>query len=106
MFSLMTVWPLLRERFVANWRLLAVLGFGILVAASLLAVSPIYTRVMSDLGLREAVNRELRFATRSTLIKTELHLGTEAAAGESAHVAQIMTEELGWLAASEVRYAT
>ena len=42
-----------RGRLLSNWRLLLVLAFGILVAATLMAVSPVYTRVMNDLGLKK-----------------------------------------------------
>ena len=43
--------PLVWQRLAASWRLLSVLAFGILIAATLMAVSPVYTRVMNDLGL-------------------------------------------------------
>jgi hypothetical protein len=50
MNGLLSVGPLMWQRLVANWRLLLVLAFGILVAATLMAVSPVYTRVMNDRG--------------------------------------------------------
>jgi hypothetical protein len=106
MRSIKGVWPLVRERLVANWQLLGVLAFGMLVAATLLAASPIYTRVMSDLGLEYSLEERLRTASRNTAIRFDLPLGTAEARSERTDIARLLGERLSWLTESEVRYAS
>ena len=52
MGGLSGVGPLAGQRLRASWRLLSVLACGIIAAATLMALSPVYTRVMNDLGLQ------------------------------------------------------
>ena len=54
-----TTLRLLYLRARANWRLLSVVGFGILIASVLMASTTLYTRALTDLGL----NYDLRRAT-------------------------------------------
>jgi len=96
--------PLVIQRLIANWRLLLVLAFGILVAATLLAVSPVYTRVMNDLGLQSSLGAEIGSASRNGLTLTGLPLGDPANAEKERTVVKILADELGWLTGSEVRY--
>lgn len=105
MRSIQGVWPLVRERLAANWQLLAVLAFGMLVAATLLAASPIYTRVMSDLGLEYSLKERLRSVSRAGAIQFGLPLGTQQAAAERLALAEMLDERLSWLTDYEVRYA-
>ena len=53
------IWRLFARRSGRNWRLLAVLALGMLMAASLLAAAPVYARTMSDLGLTFTVRDQL-----------------------------------------------
>ena len=43
----------------ANWRLLSVVGLGILVASVLMASTTLYTRALTDLGLEFDLDREV-----------------------------------------------
>jgi hypothetical protein len=104
MHRLTSVWPLVWERFTANWRLLAVLGFGVLVSATLLAASPIYTRVMNDLGLRHSLESGLGDATRNTVVRFDLALGSAESAALSAEIRETTAAKVGWLTLTEVRY--
>jgi len=52
-------WQFALLRLVANWRLMLVAAIGVVVAATLLAVAPIYAQSMSDLGLRFRLERGL-----------------------------------------------
>ena len=82
------------------------LSFGILVAATLMAATPIYTRVMNDLGLQDALQQEIASATRNGLNRFGLPLGQPEAATESLRMAGLLSDRIGWLTASEVRSAT
>lgn len=97
--------PLVWERLVANWRMLGVLAFGMIMASTLLAASPIYTRVMNDLGLDFSLEEHLRSSSRNTLIKFGMPLGTEQAASDSRAMLHVLAERTGWFTGSEVRYA-
>src|SRR5688500_9272046 len=99
------IWTLVWLRLLASWRLLAVLSFGILVAATLMAASPIYTRVMNDLGLRDALEQEIGSATRNGLNRFGLPLGEPEAPAEARRMAVLLSENIGWLTASEARSA-
>ena len=92
------------QRLAANWRLLLVLAFGILVAATLLAVSPIYTRVMNDLGLLEALERQIGSASRNGAFVAGNRLGEPENARRARELAQMMSEEIGWFTEYEVRF--
>src|SRR5215211_2672960 len=92
------------QRLVASWRLLAVLAFGILVAATLLAASPVYTRVMNDLGLQTSLKEQIGSASRNSVTRFGLPLGDPQSGKQSAALASVFSKELGWLTASEARY--
>lgn len=53
------MWRIFARRSRSNWRLMSVLGFGVIVAATLLASAPIYARAMSDLGLASRIRNDL-----------------------------------------------
>ncbi len=99
------VGPLVWARLLASWRLLAVLAFGILVASTLMAAAPVYTRVMNDLGLQESLRRQIGSATRMGLIAFDLRLGSEEAAQQRQRMEALASTEVGWLTASEARGA-
>lgn len=96
--------PLILQRLLASWRLLAVLTLGILIAATLMAASPVFTRVMNDLGLETALAQQIGAASRNGVIRFDLPLGSQQAAAEARGLATMMDESLGWLTASSVRY--
>src|SRR3954469_4532477 len=97
--------PLIWQRFAASWRLLAVLGFGVLVASTLLAVAPVYTRVMNDLGLQSSLKQQLQSSTRNGFSRFDLPLGSEPAVPEERALTSILADEVSWFSESEVRYA-
>lgn len=105
MRGLMGIGPLVWERLVANWRMLSVLAFGMLMAATLLAVSPIYTRVMNDLGLDYSLKEHLRSSSRNTLMKFGQPLGSDEAAANARQTLQMLAARTSWFTGSEVRYA-
>src|SRR5215831_1841879 len=105
MRGLTGVGPLAWQRLKANWRLLSVLAFGILAAATLMAVSPVYTRVMNDLGLSYSLKQQLSSATRNRLVEFDLPLGTEEASRERTALANLLAGRLSWLTRSQARYS-
>ena len=104
MKGLLSVGPLILERLVASWRLLAVLAFGVLVASTLMAVSPVYTRVMNDLGLRESLQEQIGGSSRNGFVLVPVPLGDAATAERERQLARVLTEEIGWFTGYEVRY--
>ena len=58
----------------ANWRLLSVVGFGILVASVLMASTTLYTRALTDLGLGFDLDRSIgqTGTVRAELFQTQL----------------------------------
>lgn len=106
MKNLLSIGPLMVQRLVSNWRLLLVLAFGVLVAATLMAVSPIYTRVMNDLGLRQAMEDQIGSASRNGAVVVGDPLGDVETAHRQQRLAQLLTEQIGWFAELEVRYGS
>ncbi len=104
MNGLLSIGPLMWQRLLSNWRLLLVLAFGILVASTLLAISPVYTRVMNDLGLQVALEKQIGSASRNGLAFTGLPLGDPENARNQQQLAQAMSEEIGWFNQTEVHY--
>lgn len=98
--------PLIWQRMVTSWRLLAVLAFGMLVAATLLATSPVYTRVMNNLGLESSLKERLGRDTRNGGLQVGLPHGSTEAAAEANFIAAVVSDEIGWFAGSEVRYGS
>ena len=58
-------WRFALRRLSAGWRFVAVSALGVLVASTLLAIGPIYSTAMSDLGLAFRLGRELPEKTAS-----------------------------------------
>ncbi len=104
MNGLLSIGPLMWQRLVANWRLLLVLAFGILVASTLMAVSPVYTRVMNDLGLRESLQEQIGSASRNGYVLVGNRMGDTEATRHEQELAQMFSEEIGWFSQEEVRY--
>src|SRR4051812_30226765 len=104
MRSLKNVGPLVLQRLAASWRLLGVLAFGILVAATLLAVSPVYTRVMNDIGLQSTLSAQVGSATRNALVDFKLPLGSEQLARRTQRQAELESQHIGWFVGSEEQF--
>jgi len=51
----LSAWQLVVRRSLANWRLLSCIVVGVLVAVALLSSTPLYSNVLSDLGLARAL---------------------------------------------------
>ena len=106
MNGLLSVGPLMWQRLVSNWRLLLVLAFGIVVAATLMAVSPVYTRVMNDLGLQQSLQDQIGSASRNAFVIVGDPLGEPETSRRQQELAQVLSEEIGWLTETEVRYGS
>jgi len=106
MNGLLSIGPLMWQRLVANWRLLLVLAFGILVASTLMAISPVYTRVMNDLGLQESLEDRLQGYSRNGFVMVPTPLGDAAAIRQQQELARVMSEEIGWFSQDEVRFGS
>ena len=104
MNGLLSIGPLMWQRLVANWRLLLVLSFGILVASTLLAISPVYTRVMNDLGLQQSLEERIQGYSRNGFVMVPTPLGDPGAIRQQQELAQAISEEIGWFTQDEVRY--
>src|SRR4051812_25588211 len=99
MRTLPSLWPLVTQRLASSWRLLAVLGFGVLVAATLMAVAPVYTRVMNDLGLESALKMQVGPAGHSGIDRFDLPFGAPSTAAEQRALTGILAEETSWFTA-------
>ena len=84
----------------AGWRLMAVAAVGVVVAATLLAASPIYANAMSDLGLRFSLDRGLdEPRERVAFIEVNglrLNDGVDQSRREA--IDAISQERIGWIA--------
>jgi ABC-type antimicrobial peptide transport system permease subunit len=98
------IWRLFSRRSGRNWRLLAVLALGMLMAASLLAAAPVYARTMSNLGLTFTVRDQLNASPGNQARFTAIPLDTEEGRQLKEAVAKRIEERIGWFAASEARY--
>ncbi|MCK9485606.1 MAG: ABC transporter permease [Dehalococcoidia bacterium] len=99
MTELFAGWRFAIRRLRAGWRFMLVAALGVLVAATLLAVTPIYATSMSDLGLRFRLDGELS-QPRDALTYVEVNpfLLGDARDHASAHAIDEITEaRLGWL---------
>lgn len=104
MRSMLQVWRLFSRRSGRNWRLLAVLGLGMLMAASLLAAAPVYARTMADLGLTFTVRDQLNDNPGNQVTFPAIPLNTEEGRNLKESVSRRIDERIGWFKASESRY--
>lgn len=104
MRNLIPTWRLFARRSGKNWRLLAVLALGMLMAASLLAAGPVYARTMADLGLTFAVRDQLSDNPGNRAEFRFVPLGTEEGQAIRESIANRIDERIGWFAASTSRY--
>lgn len=101
MRSALAIWRLFSRRSGRNWQLLAVLALGMLMAAALLAASPIYARTMADLGLTFTVRDRLGEAPGNRVSFPWIPLGTPEGQALRAAVERRIDERIGWFAAGE-----
>lgn len=106
MSGFFAAWGLVAQRSVANWKMVAILAFGVLVAATLLASAPIYARSMADLGVTFAVREDLADdpAISAVLPATALQTADGRAIREA--VEARVDERLGWYQAGRSRRLT
>ncbi len=104
MRGMVRIWRLFSRRSGRNWRLLAVLGLGMLMAASLLAAAPVYARTMADLGLTFTVRDQLNDNPGNRVSFAAVPLKTSEGEGLKSAIAQRIEERIGWFKASEARY--
>lgn len=103
MRNALATWRLFSRRTGRNWRLLAVLALGMLMAASLLAAAPIYARTMADLGLTFTVRDRLGDAPGNRVSFPWVPLGTPEGAALREAVERRIDERIGWFSPSESR---
>ncbi|WP_322795730.1 FtsX-like permease family protein [Tepidiforma sp.] len=94
---------LFARRSLSTWRLLAVLGLGILIAASLLAASPIYARTMADLGLTFTIREQLSESPGNRVSVPAVPLGSEAGQRLRDAIERRIVERIGWFSGGESR---
>ena len=104
MRGIVRIWRLFSRRSGRNWRLLAVLALGMIMAASLLAAAPVYARTMADLGLTFLVREDLNDSPGNRVQFTAIPLATEEGTELKRAVASRIEERLGWFEASSSRY--
>ncbi len=99
MGDLFAGWRFALQRLTANWRLMLVAAAGVLVAATLLAATPIYAASMTDLGLHFRLERQLpRPADRVGYLEVgRLLLGDPVDRARRDALTRIAEARVGWL---------
>ncbi|MDA0270049.1 MAG: FtsX-like permease family protein [Chloroflexi bacterium] len=97
--DLLAGWRFALRRLAASWRFMLVAALGVLVAATLLAMTPIYAAAMSDLGLRFRLDRELDTPERrlAEIVMPAALIGDSVAREQRAAVDAITRARVGWL---------
>jgi ABC-type lipoprotein release transport system permease subunit len=98
------IWRMLAGRTRANWRLMAVLTLGVLVAATLLAAAPIYARAMADLGVTFAIRDRLERIPATTVQVLDREIGTEDGRRLQDAISRRTEERVGWFAGERERH--
>jgi ABC-type lipoprotein release transport system permease subunit len=83
--------------------LAAVLGLGIVVAATLLASAPIYARAMADLGLTFTIQQDLEGRSESRVEFPSIALQSPEGVALRETIERRIGERLGWFTDSVVR---
>lgn len=99
MGSFIAVWRLVLQRAAANWKMLGVLALGMLVAATLLASAPIYSRTMNDLGLTYTIRERLPSGPGSQVLVRDVPVDDGGTPLRDA-VDRRIDERLGWFTES------
>lgn len=98
-----TTGRLFARRSLSTWRLLAVLGLGIIIAAALLAASPIYARTMADLGLTFTIRDQLSESPGNRVSVPAVPLGSETGLRLRDAIERRIEERIGWFSGGESR---
>jgi FtsX-like permease family len=98
-----TIWSLIAQRSMANWRMATILAVGILVAATLLASAPIYARAMNDLGVTFSIRDTLEDDPGIRVIFLETELSTDEGEANIRSFEERIDERLGWFRDSQTR---
>jgi hypothetical protein len=99
-----SAWLLVSRRGAAQWRLRGALLLGILVAATLLASVPIYTRAMADLGLSFAIRDKLQ-ATPSTDVEAgQVPLASPGGLAFQKEITDRIQQRIGWFTGQQLRF--
>ncbi len=104
MAAIIPTWRVAARHGRSNWRLLAVLAAGILVASVLLASAPIYSRAMADLGLTFTIRDELEGRAGATVELANVPLGSTDGTALRDSVAERIDQRLGWFQAQLYEY--
>ncbi len=104
MRGMVRIWRLFARRSGRNWRLLAVLALGMIMAATLLASAPVYARTMADLGLTFTVRENLNDNPGNRVQFPAIQLATTEGINLKTAVADRVEERIGWFDAYEARY--
>jgi len=104
MRSILAVWRLVVRRSLANWRLVATLALGVVVAATLLAAAPIYARSMADLGLTFTIRDQLLSAPATRIEFRDIPLQTADGRALREGIERRIDERVGWFRDYETRY--
>ena len=104
MRNLVSTWRLFARRSGKNWQLLAVLAFGMLMAASLLAAGPIYARTMAGLGLTFTVRDQLSESPGNRAEFPSIALATGEGTALHEAIGRRIEERIGWFAGGSSRH--
>ena len=100
------MWAVVARRSAGNWKMLAVLALGIVVAATLLAAAPVYARAMSNLGLTFTIEGELAGRPASHVQFRAMPLGTAEGSQVVAAAEARIQERVGWFSLATGRRVT
>ena len=103
MNDLIVGWRYAWSHFLSNWRFLAVVFAGVMSAAVLLALAPIYAASMTDLGLSYRLEKDLS-TTREQIARVDtylLQINDPVDIERRAAVDLITQERVGWLGNDE-----
>ncbi len=101
--DLIVGWRYAWSHFLSNWRFLAVVFAGVMSAAVLLALAPIYAASMTDLGLSYRLEKDLS-TTREQIARVDtflLQINDPIDIERRAAVDLVTQERVGWLGNDE-----
>ena len=101
--DLIVGWRYAWSHFLSNWRFLAVVFAGVMSAAVLLALAPIYAASMTDLGLSYRLEKDLA-TTREQIARVDtflLQINDPIDIERRAAVDLVTQERVGWLGNDE-----
>ena len=91
------------KQLTANRGLAAVMGLGIVVAATLLAAAPIYSRAMADLGLTYTIRNDLKDNANSRVEFAGVPLKSAEGVELRGAIERRIDERIGWFRTTQTR---